>query len=66
MKLDWIENAINDLLKQICCGSVEKAIIGGASCRSNKQIHNESVERTITGEVSYSNNNVQLVLNYSE
>ena len=64
MVLDWIEKAMNNLPKQIRYASVEKTIIGGASCMSNKQIHSESVERIVTGEVSCSSNKVQLVLNY--
>ena len=63
MVLDWIEKAMNDLPKQIRCGSMEKTITGGASCSHNKQIHSDSVERTVTGKVSCSSNNVQLVLN---
>ncbi|KAK9175048.1 hypothetical protein WN944_027053 [Citrus x changshan-huyou] len=41
---------MNDMPKQICCGSVEKTVTGGANYSNNNQIHSESVERTVTGE----------------
>lgn len=44
--VDWIDKTLKDLLKQICCASVEKKIV-----TSEVSCDNNNVERVINGPI---------------